>query len=111
MDPLSGVQTGLSGSLKKLQDEFSASSIAGDKKSADSAEVPDFGSLLGKGIQDVVDLQRESGAKKRGLVTGETQNIHEVMIAGEKAGVAFEMMLQVRNKLLAAWKEVTRLQV
>ena len=111
MDPLAGMQSGLSESLKQLQGDYARSPIGSEGKAAKDADGVDFGSLLGSGIQDVVDLQRESTAKTEGLVTGETQNIHEVMIANEKAGVAFEMMLEIRNKLMAAWKEVTRLQV
>ncbi len=111
MEPLSGIQNGLSGSLKKLQDDYGTSPLSEGRKPLDAPDGPDFGSLLGDGIQDVVDLQRASRDKTRGLITGETQNVHEVLIANEKAGVAFEMMLEVRNKLMAAWKEITRLQV
>jgi len=111
MDPLAGMQSGLADSLKQLQGDYAKSPIGGEGKAPRTAEGADFGSLLGSGIQDVVELQRESKAKTHGLVTGETQNIHEVMIANEKAGVAFEMMLEIRNKLMSAWKEVTRLQV
>ena len=111
MDPLAGIQDGLAGSLKKLQGDSLPGPLEGAKPSARSVEDVDFGSLLGQGIQDVVDLQRDSDNKTRGLITGETQDINEVLIANEKAGVAFDMMLEVRNKLMAAWKEITRLQV
>lgn len=111
MDPLAGMQSGLADSLKQLQGDYAKNPIGSQGKAASEAEGVEFGSLLGSGIQDVVELQRESKAKTQGLVTGETQSIHEVMIANEKAGVAFEMMLEIRNKLMSAWKEVTRLQV
>jgi flagellar hook-basal body complex protein FliE len=47
----------------------------------------------------------------QGLVKGETKNIHETMIAIEKANVSFNMMIQVRNKLLSAYQEIMRMQL
>ena len=111
MDPLAGIQGGLAGSLKKLQGDSLPGPLGGAKPGPGSVQDANFGNLLGEGIQDVVDLQRDSTAKTQGLITGETKDINEVLIANEKAGVAFEMMLEVRNKLMAAWKEITRLQV
>ena len=42
---------------------------------------------------------------------GGTKNIHETMIAIEKAEISFKLMLQVRNKILEAYQEVMRMQV
>ena len=45
------------------------------------------------------------------LITGQTEDVHEVLVAMGKAEVAFHLMLEVRNKLMDAWKEITRMQV
>ena len=42
---------------------------------------------------------------------GEPRDVHEVMIAMEKAGISLRLMVQVRNKILAAYEEIMRLQV
>ena len=43
-------------------------------------------------------------------MSGERQDIHNVMVAVEKADVAFQLMMQVRNKIVNAYQEVSKLQ-
>lgn len=81
-------------------------------KSASGTESKDsFSSVLKDSINKVNDLQTEADKAIQGLAKGEVKNIHETMIAIEKANLSFNMMLQVRNKLLAAYDEVLRTQV
>jgi flagellar hook-basal body complex protein FliE len=47
----------------------------------------------------------------RSLATGETDNIHHVMLSLEKAKLSFQLMLQVRNKALEAYQEMMRMQL
>ncbi|MES9851137.1 MAG: flagellar hook-basal body complex protein FliE [Candidatus Thiodiazotropha sp. L084R] len=47
----------------------------------------------------------------RKLATGETNNIHHVMMSLEKAKLSFQLMLQVRNKALEAYQDVMRMQI
>ncbi|GEM_PF-607387 len=72
---------------------------------------PDFGKMLADGIQEVSDAQMNVRRKMEGLLTGETKGIHEVMEAMGRSEVAFQLMLEVRNRLIEAWKEITRIQV
>jgi flagellar hook-basal body complex protein FliE len=44
-------------------------------------------------------------------MTGQTANLHETMIALEKADVSFQLMLQVRNKIVGAYEEIMRMQL
>jgi flagellar hook-basal body complex protein FliE len=44
------------------------------------------------------------------LMRGDQQDIHQVMIAVEKADVAFQLMMQVRNKIVNAYQDVSKLQ-
>jgi flagellar hook-basal body complex protein FliE len=55
-------------------------------------------------------LKKEADKEVFDLATGKSQDIHNTMIAVEKAGVAFELMAQVRNKVLTAYEEVMRMQ-
>lgn len=69
-----------------------------------------FGSLL-NGLVDQVDvLQKNADTSIQGLVTGEETNVHNVAIKMEEASVAFDLMMQVRNKLLEAYQEISRMQ-
>jgi flagellar hook-basal body complex protein FliE len=44
------------------------------------------------------------------LLKGDRSDVHNVMIAVEKADVAFQLMMQVRNKIVSAYQEVSRMQ-
>ncbi len=70
-----------------------------------------FVDVLKESIDKVNMLQGEANMAIEGLVKGETKNIHDTMIAIEKASTSFNMMIQVRNKLLSAYEEIMRMQV
>jgi len=55
--------------------------------------------------------QTEADQAMQGLATGQVNNIHETMIAIEKANLSFNLMVQVRNKLVQAYEEIMRTQV
>jgi flagellar hook-basal body complex protein FliE len=72
----------------------------------------DFGSLLSNSISKVNEVQKESGHLADAFVMGDPNvSLAEVMIAKQKSGIAFEATLQVRNKLLSAYKEIMAMQV
>ena len=70
-----------------------------------------FGDLLKNAVEAVNHLQHESGRLEDAVAKGEDVNIHQAIIAGEKAGLSFRLMMQVRNKMLEAYQEVLRMQV
>jgi flagellar hook-basal body complex protein FliE len=70
-----------------------------------------FGEVLKTSIEEVNRLQVEANHAIEQLGTGETKNIHETMIALEKAEISFKLMLEVRNKILDAYREVMRMNV
>jgi len=45
------------------------------------------------------------------MVTGESRDLHEVMLAVEKANISFQFLTQVRNKALDAYQEIMKMQV
>jgi len=69
-----------------------------------------FGATLRNAIDRVGELSDASDREVSELVQGERQDIHSVMIAVEKANIAFQLMLQVRNKILNAYQEVSKMQ-
>jgi flagellar hook-basal body complex protein FliE len=54
-------------------------------------------------------IQADDGVRR--LALGETDNLHQVMIQLEKAKLSFELIMQVRNKLLEAYQDVMRMQI
>lgn len=71
-----------------------------------------FGELLSKAINNVNDLQQTSGDLKNRLETGDPSvSLAETMIASQKAGIAFEATVQVRNKLVEAYKSIMSMPV
>jgi flagellar hook-basal body complex protein FliE len=70
-----------------------------------------FGDILGDAINQVNSLQSQAGEEVQRVMTGENTDIHTAMIAVQKADVSFQMMMQVRNKLVSAYQEIMKLQV
>ncbi len=68
-----------------------------------------FKETLTQSIQELNQLSNAASLKIQEMVTGEA-DIHEAMIAMEKAGISFRLMLQVRNKVLSAYEEIMRMQ-
>jgi flagellar hook-basal body complex protein FliE len=59
----------------------------------------------------VDNLEKKSDATIKGFAIGEVTDIHEVTIAVEEAQIAFNLLLEIRNKLLETYQEVMRMQV
>ena len=62
-------------------------------------------------LQQVNDLQLHAADQVERLVAGEQVDLHEVMISSEEAAIAFELMLEIRNKLVEAYQELQRMHV
>ena len=71
----------------------------------------EFSEILGTAIKSVNDLQSKAGEEVQKAMTGEMTDIHTAMIAVQKADVSFQMMMQVRNKLVSAYQEIMKMQV
>ncbi len=70
-----------------------------------------FGEVLQKSIDSVNTNLQESDELTRGLAAGEHGNIHETMIAIEKASISFRMATRVQQKAIAAYQEIMRIQL
>lgn len=70
-----------------------------------------FSDLLNEALDKVNTLQKESTAATESFLSGETDNIHSVMIAGNKANLALQMTIQVRNKVMDAYNEIMNMQI
>lgn len=71
-----------------------------------------FSDLLQQAVNNVNDLQSTSGELKNAVEMGDRSvSLAEAMIASQKAGVAFEATVQVRNKLVDAYKQIMSMPV
>lgn len=74
-------------------------------------EGKDFKTYLLESLDKVNQLQTEADAGVQRLLTGESNNVAEVLSASRKAGVAFDMLMEIRNKLMDAYTEVRQMRV
>jgi flagellar hook-basal body complex protein FliE len=92
--------------IAKLRPE---SVLTGEPKEADPA--PSFEEVLGQALNGVNDLQQQSAELNTKLASGQLQYIHQATAMAEKASLAFELTLQIRNKFLDAYQEIMRTQI
>ena len=90
-------------------------SVSGSPTSIEAAgRDPDkgasFQSVLGDLVREVNGLQQDASRSIEGLVTGETENVHDVTTRMAEAGIAFDLMMEVRNKLLDAYQQILQMQ-
>jgi flagellar hook-basal body complex protein FliE len=86
----------------------------GHSKAADGAsfsEAPSFGEALSNSLQEVNNLQQDADQAVESLFTGGSANSAEVLTAVQKADLAFRTMMQIRNKLVAAYDELKNIRV
>jgi flagellar hook-basal body complex protein FliE len=73
---------------------------------------PQFNELMEQAINKVNEVQQASSAMSTAYVKGDPNvDVTDVMIASQKASVAFESMVQVRNKLVEAYKDVMNMPI
>ncbi len=70
-----------------------------------------FGDMLSNMVQDVNAKQVAANDAVNGMMAGDNVSLHQTMIAMEEASVSFQLMVEVRNKLLESYQELMRMQV
>lgn len=80
-------------------------------QAAGAAQDGSFEQLLHQALDRVEGLKGESKDLVNRFLAGEQVELHDVALANERAGLAFELMQQVRNKLVSAYQEVMRTQL
>lgn len=80
-----------------------------------AAQTPEAGGVFAESLKGAIaqvnDAQLQANQAVDALMTGRTENIHQAMIALQKADVSFQLMMQVRNKLVSAYEEIQRMQI
>jgi flagellar hook-basal body complex protein FliE len=83
----------------------------GQNNENQNENVVSFGDYLKNALDNVNQLQLDSQQIGVDFAAGKTDNIHEVMIAGEKADISMQLTMQIRNKVLDAYNEIMRMQI
>ncbi|HMJ91374.1 MAG TPA: flagellar hook-basal body complex protein FliE [Candidatus Acidoferrum sp.] len=85
---------------------------AGDTSKLSGAQAPSsFSSTLEKMVSEVNNRQVAAGQAVHDLQSGQSASLHQTMIAMEEASVSFQLMVEVRNKVLESYQELMRMQV
>lgn len=93
--------------LEKLVPAVSSPSV----DPGQSAGSGSFSNLLGNFVNEVSQKQSAADDTVSGLLSGKNVSLHQAMISMEEASVSFQMMVEVRNKLLDSYQELMRMQV
>ncbi len=91
--------------LQKLNSDLAPQAVAASQTGGS------FQNLLGNFVGEVNAQQAAAGDALTGLLSGKNVSLHQAMISMEEASVSFQMMVEVRNKLLDSYQELMRMQV
>ena len=79
--------------------------------SSASGQPGEFGSLLQGTISTLESMRKDAGTSIQQFLTGEKEDIHTTVLATQKAEMAFELGLQVKNKVVSAYQEIMKMQM
>lgn len=101
----------ISNDMLLQQMEQMRNSVGGAENQPDGGRVDqEFGEVLGKLIDDVDKAQQEADVSIQQLASGDATSLQDVVMKMEQAEVSFQLMKEIRNKLLEAYKEVMSMQ-
>ena len=96
--------------IKVLPLEKSALSKRDKERSAVPDLVDDFSGLLKNELGKVNDVIVDAEKMAQKLVSGEVKDVHEVMIAAQKADLALQFTMQIRSQIMQAYQEIMRMR-
>ncbi len=85
--------------------------IAGAMPGAMPAGSGDFSSLLGNFVSDVNAKSLDASQQVSALQSGQNVPLHQAVLSMEEASVSFQLLVEVRNKLLESYQEIMRMQI
>lgn len=82
-----------------------------NQKTNSSSNTGEFAKLLKNSLENVNEKQVTADKAMADIATGEVKDLHQAAIAIGKAETSMKMMLEIRNKALSAYKEISRTQI
>ncbi|MBI5766911.1 MAG: flagellar hook-basal body complex protein FliE [Verrucomicrobia bacterium] len=110
MTPVGSVHPLQSGALQRIDAPLPKISLPSALPQT-GAPTQGFGAMLDGLVATVSDKQQVATTMTRQVLLGDTDQLHQSVIAMQEAGVAFSMMVEVRNKLVESYQELMRMQV
>jgi flagellar hook-basal body complex protein FliE len=89
-----------------LQNGINSTSKVAD---ANEDKEANFSEVFGKLLNSVNSMQMDAAKAQELLASGDAAELHQVMIAAEEAGVALDLLLEIRNKLVDAYQTIMRM--
>lgn len=93
----------------KLNKSFQHKELEALPKASEPSQ--SFGNMIGDLVKDVDEKGKIAMEETNRLLLGETDNIHQSMIAMQESGMAFTMLVEVRNKLVQSYQELMKMPV
>lgn len=84
--------------------------VSGLGKGSDNSTGDSFAAVLTNAVHKVEDLHDAAASQVGNLLHGGGGDLNDVMVAVEKADVSFQLMMQVRNKIVSAYQEIEKMQ-
>ena len=81
------------------------------KETDESNNQNSFSSYLKESISNVNQMQHQANQAGKDLALGNVENVHEVMIAAQKAKLSIDLTTKVSNKVIGAYEKIMRMQV
>ena len=98
------------GSIEEFSESGRSPIQAPNPPGVDQSATGSFTNMLQESLDKANEIQLQADSAVRELAAGRNKNIHETMLMLEKADSSFRLMMQVRNKVLEAYREIMRMQ-
>lgn len=99
--------------LLKAAQVIKPQSTDSSKKTEGGKEIPNvsFGETVGNFLKEVNESSKVATNEVADVIQGNSENLTEAMVKSQEAKINFELLLEIRNKLLESYKEVQRMQI
>lgn len=75
------------------------------------SDTQSFADVLSNAINSVDETMKTSDQQVQDFIAGESNNVHDVMISMQRAQMSFKMMVEIRNKAIETYQEISRMQI
>lgn len=93
--------------IRPVASVIQAPELAGARR----ASLDDFAAVLKQAVERVEGMRRQADESVMRLLAGENEEVHQTVLAVQKAELAFELFLEVRNKVVQAYQEIMRMPI
>ncbi|TKJ42223.1 flagellar hook-basal body complex protein FliE [candidate division LCP-89 bacterium B3_LCP] len=97
--------------IRRIQSILEQQIAPGSAKKQEGEDKVSFKETLETFANDVNRLQLNAEEATERLISGDVENIHQVMVAMNEADSSFRLMMEVRNKIIEAYREIMKMQV